>query len=584
MKKTFLTMLAATLCATATALPQRGDKVQLQLLETSDVHGSFFPHDFITGKPLPGSMARISHYVDSLRKACPDQVILLDNGDILQGRPVSYYYNFVAPEKENIAASVINYMKFDAQSYGNHDIEAGHKVYDKWADEVNCPSLGANMLGAAATPDGLTVNLQPEIAPYTIVERSGVKVAVLGLITPAIPNWLDEKLWSGLKFQPMVESARYWVDYIKRNEKPDVIAGLFHSGYMGGITTDTYSENAAAQVAREVPGFDVIFCGHDHRRNNTMDEVCDGSKVLVLNPANNAMALAQATISLEYDGMQWHVTDRKGDIVDVRNTPVDQAFMQHFAAQVSEVDKWVNRPIGTLSKTIQSSDCFFGNSAFGDMILQLMLDITGADIAVSAPLQADAVLHKGNITVGNMFDLYRFENDLYVVNLTGKELHNFLEMSYDLWVTTMTSPSDHIMRVKEGGKRVWFEMPTYNFDSAMGIDYEVDVTKPHGERVKILRMSNGQAFDENKTYRVAMNSYRANGGGELMTRGAGIPKEKIDSRIIYRSSTNMRTELMKAIEKQGTINPQPGSNWRFVPEKWTKPALNRDHDILFPQK
>ncbi len=575
MKKTILAMIAATMCAAASAAPQAGERVQLHLVETSDVHGSFFPHDFITGKPLPGSMARISHYVDSLRKVAPDGVILLDNGDILQGRPVSYYYNFVASGKENIAASVINYMKFDAQSYGNHDIEAGHKVYDKWADEVKCPSLGANILNAAAE--------QPAIAPYTIINRSGVKVAVLGLITPAIPNWLDEKLWSGLKFQPMVESARHWVDYIKRNEKPDVIVGLFHSGYEGGITTDTYCENATAQVAREVPGFDVIFCGHDHRVHNSMDQAADGSQVLVLNPANNAMSVAQATVTLEHDGKQWHVTGRQGDIVDVRHTPVDQAFMQHFAAQVGEVDQWVNRPIGTLTETLRSRDCFFGNSAFGDMILRLMLDITGADIAVSAPLQADAVLSKGPVTVGNMFDLYRYENDLYVMQLTGAEVHRFLEMSYGLWVNTMTSPGDHIMRVKDNGKRVWFEMPTYNFDSAMGIDYEVDVTKPEGQRVKILRMTGGQPFDETKTYNVAMNSYRANGGGELVTRGAGIPREQIDSRITYRSKVNMRTELMHAIEKQGTINPQPAHNWRFVPEKWTRPALNRDRTLLFPK-
>lgn len=561
------------MCAVAGAMPAKGDKVQLHLLETSDVHGSFFPYDFINNTTLPGSMARISHYADSLRSACPDAVILLDNGDILQGRPSSYYFNYVATWGDNIAANVVNYMKYDAQSFGNHDIEAGHAVYDKWAEQVECPSLGANILDAAT---GL-----PYAVPYTIVNRRGVKVAILGLITPAVPNWLAEKLWSGMRFSPMVESARYWVDFLKRTEKPDVIVGLFHSGYEGGITTDTYCENATALVAREVPGFDVIFCGHDHRSHNSMDKVNDGSEVLVLNPSNNAMAVAHATLDVEYDGAKWNVVNRKGLVADVRNTPVDQAFMDHFAQQVDEVKGWVNRPIGSLSRTIQSRDCFFGNSAFGDMILSLMLDITHADIAVSAPLQADATLNKGAVTVGHMFDMYRFENDLYVVRLTGAEVRRFLEMSYGLWVNTMKSPGDHIMRVTDNGKSIWFEMPTYNFDSAMGIDYEVDVTKPEGQRVKILRMTGGQPFDEAKTYNVAMNSYRANGGGELMTRGAGIPKDQIDSRIVYRSTTNMRTELMKEIEKQGTIDPQPGHNWRFVPEKWAKPALKRDRELLF---
>lgn len=573
MKKIFLAMVAASLCCAAVGAPVKGAKVKLEFVETTDVHGSFFPIDFIGGGSLEGSMARVSTLVKGLRDANPDGVVLLDNGDILQGRPVSYYYNYVACNEENVAASVVDYMKYDAQTYGNHDVEPGHAVYDKWTDDVDCSSLGANILDAQS---GL-----PYALPYTIVYRSGVKVAVLGLITPAIPNWLAEKIWSGLRFQPMVESARYWVDFLKRNEHPDVIVGLFHSGYDGGINTKEYVENATALVAREVPGFDVIFCGHDHRVHNSMDKVNDGSEVLVLNASNNAMNVAQATVGLEYDGDGWKVTSRKGDIVSVRDLPVDEDFMAHFAPQIEAVKQWVNQPVGTLSKTIKSRDCFFGNSAFGDMILELTLHVQDADIAFGAPLHADATLEKGPITVGNMFDLYRFENDLYVLRLTGAEVRKHLEMSYGLWVNTMTSADDHIMRIVDNGKGMWFEKPTYNFDSAVGIDYEVDVTKPEGSRVKILRMSNGEPFDENKVYRVAMNSYRANGGGELLTRGAGIPKEELESRIVYRSKTNMRTELMKVIESVGTIDPKPGRNWKFVPEKWAKPALARDRKILF---
>lgn len=577
MKKTLIAVLAASACAaTMGAAPVKGDKAQLHLLETTDVHGSFFPIDFISGKPTAGSMARVSEYVKTLRKSAPDGVVLLDNGDILQGRPLSYYYNYVATDKENVATSVINYMGYDAEGFGNHDVEPGHTVFDKWTSEVSCPSLGANILDSST---GL-----PYAVPYTIVQRQGVKVAVLGLLTPAIPNWLAEPIWSGLRFAPMAESARYWVDYLKRNEKPDLIVGLFHSGYDGGIVTNEYRENATAQVAREVPGFDVIFCGHDHRVHNSMDKVDGGGEVLVLNPANNAMAVAHATVGLEYDGSRWTVTSRKGEIVDMASTPIDQDFMANFTPQVQEVNQWVNRPIGKLTTTINSSDCFFGNSAFGDMILDLTLKVQNADIAFSAPLQANATLHKGVITVGNMFDLYRFENDLYILNLTGEEVRKHLEMSYGLWVNTMRSPSDHIMRLTDTGKGLWFEKPTYNFDSAAGIDYEVDVTKPEGERVKILRMSSGEPFDEAKVYRVAMNSYRGNGGGELLTRGAGIPKDELQSRIVYRSSTQMRTELMKVIEKAGTISPKPAHNWKFVPEKWAKPALARDKKLIFGDK
>jgi 2',3'-cyclic-nucleotide 2'-phosphodiesterase/3'-nucleotidase len=149
----------------------------------------------------------------------------------------------------------------------------------------------------------------------------------------------------------------------------------------------------------------------------------------------------------------------------------------------------------------------------------------------------------------------------------------------------MTSPNDHALRLndnsKEDQQRTGFQYYTFNFDSACGIDYEVDLTKPDGQKVKILRMSNGEPFDEKKWYRVVMNSYRANGGGELLTQGAGIPKDSLTSRILYMSLRDQRHYLTEEIEKMGTVDPKPNNNWRFVPEEWVKPALKRDSLQLF---
>ena len=126
-----------------------------------------------------------------------------------------------------------------------------------------------------------------------------------------------------------------------------------------------------------------------------------------------------------------------------------------------------------------------------------------------------------------------------------------------------------------------FKNYTFNFDSASGIDYEVDVTKPVGEKIRILSLSNSKPFRENKTYKVAMNSYRGNGGGELLTKGAGIANEDIDKRIVYRSSLDLRHYIMKEIERMGNIKSTPNNNWKFVPETWTKPAAQRDRKIIF---
>mgnify|MGYP001944066257 FL=1 len=561
-------------------LQAKGKTVTIKIVETTDVHGSFFPYDFINRKPKAGSLARVSSYINRLRAEHGKNVILLENGDILQGQPVTYYSNYIDTLSHNIAADLINYMRFDAQVVGNHDLETGHAVYDKWISELKCPVLGANIINTATD--------KPYVMPYTILKRSGVKIAVLGLITPAIPNWLPKELWEGLRFEEMVGSARHWVRILKEKEKPDVIIGLFHSGREGGITTSEYTENASLTVAREVPGFDVIMFGHDHTRFMGTIENNDGGSVLCVNPANNAMAVGEATLILEKKNGKWQIVSAEGDLPSVVDEPIDETFTKQFQHFTDKVNSYANEVIGEFGQTIYTRDSYFGSSAFNDLILNLQLQITGADISFNAPLSFDARINQGPVRVSDMFNLYKFENQLYVIRMTGEEIRRYLEMSYDQWVNTMTSPDDHLLLLDNttqgDAQRLGFKHFTFNFDSAAGIDYEVDVTKPNGEKVKILQMSNGSPFDENAWYKVAVNSYRANGGGELLTRGAGIAQKDLESRVVWRSDKDQRHYLMEEIKKAGILNPKPNNNWRFVPEAWVKPAAERDSLLLFGRK
>ena len=585
--KQILTALFLALTFNSQAMAQQ-KTIKIRVVETSDVHGCFFPYDFINRKPKAGSLARVSSYVDSLRQEYNDRLILLDNGDLLQGQPTCYYYNYINTKARNVASDVLNYMKYDAETFGNHDVETGHAVYDKWVSELKCPVLGANIIN--------TKTGKPYVKPYVILEREGIRIAILGMITPAIPNWLTENLWSGMRFENMVTSARQWMEYIQQNEQPDVVIGLFHSGKEGGIQTPEYDEDASMKVAREVPGFDLVRFGHDLTRlAETITNVA-GKQVVCLDPANNAMSVADAEITVTIDehqlhGKKLHILQNKsveGKIADVTDCPVDEKMLKFFQPQIAEVDKYVSKQIGTFKNTIYSRDSYFGSSAFNDFILNLELQITHADIAFNAPLQFNSSIQAGPIRVSDMFKLYKYENQLYVMRLTGKEIRRHLEMSYDLWVNTMKSPDDHLLLLDQqtqgDQQRLGFKNFSFNFDSAAGIDYEVDVTKPDGEKVRILGMSNGEPFDENKWYKVAVNSYRGNGGGELLTRGAGIPKDSLESRIIWRSERDQRYNLMQEIEKMGTEDANPNNNWRFVPEEWVKPAAERDFELLFKKK
>jgi len=549
-------------------MAKQAKTVTLRLIETSDVHGAFFPYNFTERRPMQGTMARVSSYLKRQRKSYGDRIILLDNGDILQGQPTCYYTNYVKTDAPNIAAEVVNYLQYDAQNFGNHDVETGHAVYDKWVSEIKCPVLGANIID--------TKTGKPYVKPYTIIEREGVRVAILGMLTPAIPSWLHESLWTGLYFEDMIKSARHWIKVLKEQEKADVIIGLFHSGWDGGIVTPSYEEDVSRKMAETVEGFDVIFFGHDHtERNATINGV------LCLDPSCNAVKVAQATIQIR----NGKVISKKGEIVDITGEAIDQQYMDHFQPQIDAIHQYVERQLGTFVSPMRSRDSFFGPAAFTDLIHLLQLEYTHADISFNAPLAFNTNVNAGPVYMSDMFKLYRFENKIYVLRMTGEEVRKHLEMSYDLWTNTMQSADDHIMllapKAPGDNQREGFKNYTFNFDSAAGIDYVVDVTKPEGQKVHILQFSDGRPFNEKAWYKVAMNSYRGNGGGELLTLGAGIPHDSINSRIIYMSERDQRYYLTQKIEREGQIEGKSFNNWRFIPDAWARPAIERDRKQIF---
>ena len=554
--------------------------VEIKLIETSDVHGNYYPEDFINRTPSAGSLARVCSYVDSVRGAIgKEHVVLLDNGDILQGQPTVYYYNFIDTASVHIASAMMDYMGYDAGTIGNHDVETGHAVYDRWTAQKKSPTLGANVI---STSTG-----EPYLPPYAIIERDGVKIAVLGLLTPAIPGWLPENLWSGLRFDDMEATASKWIDHIKKTEKPDLTVGLFHSGRDSTKTTGNTVENASLLVARHVPGFDIVMMGHDHSPYNETITNDAGEKVIVVNPANNARRVATVTATFEVDDNgEARLLGLTPDLVDMDGITPDEGFMAQFAPQREAVEKFVSRRIGHADMPMSTRDAYFGPSPFMDFIHRMQLAISGADISFAAPLSFDATINSGDIHVSDMFNLYKYENMLYTMALSGKEIKDYLEMSYDLWSNTMKSADEHLLRLRDNANsddmtHTGFRYPSYNFDSAAGIIYTVDVTKPRGEKITIVLMADGSRFDPDAIYKVAINSYRGNGGGNLLTQGAGIAPEELSSRILDSTDKDLRYYLMEYIINHPEIKATTNDNWRFIPKDIVEPAAKRDRELLF---
>ena len=582
----FLSKITLVFFISISALAQT---VTVKIIETSDVHGAIFPYDLKENKETNNSLARVTTYLKEQRADTNQIVFLLDNGDILQGDPVVYYYNFEKTDTIHLYADVMNYMKYDAGTVGNHDIETGHDVYDKFNKEINFPWLAANAIN--------TTTNQPYFKPYTTIERGGVKIAVLGLITPAIPQWLPEKIWSGMRFDDMIETAQKWVKKIRETEQPDLMIGLFHAGVdytYNDQNENTYkNENAAKLVAEKVDGFDLIFVGHDHAGWNIKTKSPSEKDVLILGTTAGARNVAVANYVLKYDKMCM-IYDKKeitGELVDMKNYLPDSEFMARYKNNFEEAKNYVSRPVGEFSEMISSRDAMFGPSKFVDLIHTIQLDLTDADVSFSAPLSFNAKIDKGTVYVKDMFDLYRYENLLYTMELTGQEIKDYLEFSYGNWFNQMKDENDHLLKFKldengnikysERTKSPELEERYYNFESAAGIDYVVDVTKPIGERVTIKNFSNGNTFDLKTKYKVAVNSYRGNGGGGHLTRGAKIPADDLSKRIINSTEKDLRFYLMKWIEKEKTVTPKLIGNWKVIPENYWTAGKEKDFQILF---
>lgn len=557
-----------------------GQIVNILLLETTDIHGSIFPYNFIEQKEINTSMANVFSYVNFEREKKGQTVYLFDAGDLLQGQPVAYYYNFEDTRSNHIFSKVMNYMKYDAATIGNHDIETGHSVYDRVTEEFNFPWLAANAINKETG--------KPYWEPYATFTSQGVKIAVLGLTTPGVPVWLPENLWQGIEFEDMIVSAKKWVDYISKNEKPDILVGLFHSGIdytHGGQNAETpKNENASLLIAEQVEGFDIIFAGHDHVKCNRIVTNQFGNEVLLLNPSSHAGNVAAAKITLTKNEKEntWSKSI-SGELIDASQYKPDSAFISEFANEFIKVKEYVAKPIARLNSVLDSKYAYYGSSAFIDLIHKIQLEITKADISFAAPLTYHSVIDTGYINVSDMFKFYGFENLLYTMNLTGKEIVGYLEFSYSNWFNTMTDTSDFlfIYETDENNYPVKFKYPYYNFDSALGLIYEVDVTKPAGERINIFSMQNGDKFVLDKTYKVAINSYRGNGGGGHLTRGAGLSYSEISSRFISSTDKDLRYLMMKWLEEKEVINTEAANNWKVVPENFVDYRSAFEDKLLF---
>ena len=574
-------LLGVALLVAAACNSLKDGEYNLTLLTTNDIHGRYFDSTYV-GTNVAKSLFAAKYCVDSVRAAVgEDHVLLVDAGDCLQGDNAAYYFNYVDTLTPHVYPRLVKYMGYDAVAVGNHDIETGHKVYDRIAAQFasyGIPFLAGN---AIRNDDG-----KPYFPVYTVVKRGGLKVAILGFTNPNMKGWLNESIWSGMHFENLIPLVQQEVDKVVAKEKPQVVIVAVHSGTGSGDGASL--ESQGLDLLHSLKGVDFLVCSHDHRPyTDAAEDIC------LINSGSHCRNLGLGELRLTVRDGKVVSRELSAGLIPIRAERVDTAMRAAFHADYEAAKAFTLREVGELKSDLRTRDAYAGMSDYINLIHTLQLGCSPARISFAAPLTYNGFVKAGTLVYNDLFTIYPYENQLFVVRMTGEEIRNYLESSYDKWIQTLSKPGGHVLRIQERDdartqQKGWsFINRSYNFDSAAGINYTVDVTKPFGQRVAISSMASGQPFDPAGEYFVAMTSYRASGGGDLMREGAGIDTDCIDDRVVSRYP-EIRNILYQYLLDMGSIDPavtgdpQRIGRWSFVPQPLASRALARDMALLFP--
>ena len=561
----------------ASCLGPKDGEYTFRILTTNDIHGRCFDSLYVSDAS-DNALTNISWYADSIRTAeGADNVILLDAGDCLQGDNAAYYFNYIDTTSKHLFARMAEYIGYDAVVVGNHDIETGHKVYDRMVETIDVPFLAANALRSD--------NGEPYFQEYVTLRRHGLKITIIGFTNPNIKGWLSPVLWEGMTFESLIPMAQEVVDRVSAEEKPDVVIVAVHAGT--GKGDGAILESQGLDLFKSLRGVDFVVCAHDHR-----PVVHQNDSICLINAGSHCRNLGFGTVTLKVEDGRVVSKTLKAELIPVDKKNVDTRMQETFRQDFEAVKVFTLKEVGQLKADLLTRDAYSGMSDYMNLIHTLSLGCAPAQISFAAPLTFNGFVESGTLVYNDLFTIYPYENQLFVVRMTGKEIKDYLEYSYDAWINTIDSAQDRLLKIADRpdprtGQKAWsFINRSYNFDSAGGLVYTVDVTKICGQRVTIQSLADGRAFDMTAQYNVAMTSYRASGGGGIMRNGAGIDTDNIAARTVA-YHPEIREILYDYLMKNGQISPEkigdPAvvGDWKFVPETMAEKALERDMGLLF---
>ncbi|MFE8701398.1 bifunctional metallophosphatase/5'-nucleotidase [Cytobacillus sp. FJAT-54145] len=519
---------------------------ELVILETSDVHGNVLPINYGNNLEMHKGLAKLAHLIN-LEKEKHPYSLLIDNGDVIQGTPLTYHYAKFLSDQRNPIISILNELNFDAAVIGNHEFNYGLELLERSVKESLFPWLSANILNEK-TKEPLFGK------PYLIREfDNGLRVAILGLTTHYIPNWENPNHIKGIVFEDALESAKRWVNHLRENENYDLLVISYHGGFerdiKTGEPTETLTgENQGYQMCMDVEGIDILLTGHQHR---TLADEING--VTILQPSFNGHMLGKVKVQFEQKDGKWMVNKKSPQLIDVSDTTlVDEKVVGIIEDYEVKTQEWLDQPMGAIIGDMTITDVMeirLKDHPMIEFINKVQMDAGDVEISNTALFHNESPGFPNDVTMRDIVSNYIYPNTLKVIRITGQDMKDALEKCATYFKL------DENNEISVNPEFIEPKPQHYNYDMWEGIQYELDIRKPSGQRVVKLER-NGVPIELNGEYDVVMNNYRAGGGGDYHMYK--------DKPVIKDIQIDMTELIADYILKRKTIEATCNDNWKVI--------------------
>lgn len=515
------------------------ETVRVIVLGTTDMHGNLRPYDYLAGKPAERGLAKVAGYVRQVRSRQPNTLVV-DSGDSFQGSPLAFLSAMKFPSEPNPLVATMNAIGYDAIAVGNHDFEFGAETLCRLRKEARFPILAANVV----SPSDAVCS---QFAPYVIRQVAGVRVAILGMVTPSTPHWVPPEDLQGYEFRDIVETAREYVPRLRR--QADLVLIVVHSGLGRGVEAalpqeqEFPEENRCLDLAQQVPGIDVIFVGHSH--GELAGREVNG--VLLVQAKYWAQSVAQVEFLLARHSDRWKVRERRSRVVPMDAAiAADPEVLELTRAAHERTEAYLNTVVGHLEHDLDGRTGRFEDHPLVDLIQRAQLRATQAEVSLATLFSNRSYMRAGPVRMRDVYRLYYYDNRLYLVETTGAQLKQTLEYAAG-YFRQFPWPQGTLLLTNFRG---------YHYDMAEGVSYRIDLSRPPGERILDLQFQ-GAPLAPDRRLRLALNSHRwSGGGGYEMIRHA---------RIIRRAGRDVRELIADYLLEHKQVPPEVNHNWAIFP-------------------